>query len=269
MKCNFSCLLLTSLIFSFPFTASSGPLDTLEPGYWYEVPSSHMEEVAPQQPFDTRVKNVMDAWSGAAFDTTRSALLVWGGGHGDYWGNEVYAFNVATLTWQRLNDPYWPAKDMAAGTYDAWFSENSSPGSRHTYDGLEYIPGLDVFWGVGGSLWKSGTGTQQTVTLKMDTLKWSEKARAPIVGSIGVASGYDPITKKIYLHDTGRLVSYDPATDTWDTLNQASSGNGLVGEVDPVNRKFVVLGKGNAYVYDLSASTISRSPLGATGNNAM
>jgi hypothetical protein len=109
----------------------------------------------------------------------------------------------------------------------------------------------------------------QTITLKMDTLKWSEKTRAPIVNSIGVASGYDPVTKKIFLYDNGKLVSYDPATDKWDTLSQDAGVNGLVGEVDPVHRKFVVVGKGNAYVYDLSASTITRSPLGAVGNKAM
>jgi hypothetical protein len=267
MECNFSSLLIASLLLSFPMTAASGPLETLQPGHWYEVPNSQMKEVAPQDPYDPRVKNVMDAWSGGAFDTKRNSLIVWGGGHGDYWGNEVYTFNVDTLTWKRLNDPYWPAINLTQT--HAWFSENNSPGSRHTYDGLEYVPGLDIFWAVGGSLWKSGSGTQQTVTLKMDTLKWSEKTRAPIVNSIGVASGYDPVTKEIYVYDNGKLVSYDPANDKWNTLSQNAGKNGLVGEVDPMNRKFVAIGKTQAWVYNLDASPITRSPLGAVGNNAM
>ncbi|MGD8937845.1 MAG: hypothetical protein PVJ72_00570 [Gammaproteobacteria bacterium] len=223
-----------------------------------------MQKVAPKNPFDSRVKNVMAAWSGAAFDTKRATLLVWGGGHGDYWGNEVYAFNVNTLSWKRLNDPYWPAKKLK-GTH-SWYPENSSPGSRHTYDGLEYIPGLDILWAVGGSLWKSGSGTQQTLTLNMDTLKWSEKSRAPIVNSIGVASGYDPVTKMIFVYDNGKLVSYDPAQDNWQVLSRDSGINGLVGEVDPVNRKFVAIGKGYAFVYDLNARILHRSALGAVGD---
>ena len=267
MKPGFPIVLLISAILHSPLAAYSDPLDTLKPGQWYEVPNSQMQDVSPE-PFDSRVKNVMEAWSGGAFDTNRNRLLVWGGGHGDYWGNEIYAFNVDTLTWQRLNDPYGPAKNMADGTHAAWFPDNT-PGSRHTYDGIEYIPGLDIFWGVGGSLWKSGSGTQQTIMLKMSTLEWSEKTRAPIVGTIGVASGYDPVTKKIYVHDLGKLLTYDPFADVWNTLSQVAGDNGLVGEVDPVHRKFVIVGKGSAYVYDLSASTITRSPLGATGNNAM
>jgi hypothetical protein len=267
MKCRFTCLLLTILSVAYPFVSFSGPLDTLEPGHWYEVPESQMREVAPQEPYDPRVKNVMAAWSGGAFDTTRNSLIVWGGGHGDYWGNEVYTFSVDTLTWTRLNDPYWPAINLTQT--HAWFPENNSPGSRHTYDGLAYVPDLDLFWAVGGSLWKSGSGTQQTVTLDMGTLRWSEKSRAPIVNSIGVASGYDPVTKKIYVYDNGKFVSYDPVIDDWDTLSQNAGINGLVGEVDPVNRKFVAIGKTQAWIYDLDAGTKTRSPLGAVGNNAM
>ena len=78
MECNFSSLLIASLLLSFPMTAASGPLETLQPGHWYEVPNSQMKEVAPQDPYDPRVKNVMDAWSGGAFDTKRNSLILRG-----------------------------------------------------------------------------------------------------------------------------------------------------------------------------------------------
>jgi hypothetical protein len=38
----------------------------------------------------------MAAWGGGAHDTKRDRLIVWGGGHGDYGGNELYAFDVNT-----------------------------------------------------------------------------------------------------------------------------------------------------------------------------
>ena len=42
--------------------------------------------------------------SGAAFDTQREQLLVFGGGQ-SYAGNEIYAFNMAELKWFRLTEP--------------------------------------------------------------------------------------------------------------------------------------------------------------------
>ena len=45
------------------------------------------------------------AWSGAAFDSMNTRLLLNGGGHSDYGGNEIYAFDFDTDTWSRLSDP--------------------------------------------------------------------------------------------------------------------------------------------------------------------
>ena len=48
---------------------------------------------------------VMSACGGGTLDTARDRLLVWGGGHGDYAGNELCAFDLATLQWSRLTEP--------------------------------------------------------------------------------------------------------------------------------------------------------------------
>ena len=45
-------------------------------------------------------------YSGGAFDSTRNRLLVYGGGHNDYGGTEVYAFGLDDLEWTRIKDPY-------------------------------------------------------------------------------------------------------------------------------------------------------------------
>ena len=79
----------------------AGPLEDLKPGEWYQVPNSHLYDVRPSG----WSANVMEPWSGGAFDTKRDRLLVWGGGHGDYSGNEIYAFDLAQLKWIRLSDP--------------------------------------------------------------------------------------------------------------------------------------------------------------------
>src|SRR3546814_1403457 len=52
-----------------------------------------------------RSSAVLGAWNGGAFDRARGEFRVHGGGHADYGGNEVYAFDFATLTWTRETNP--------------------------------------------------------------------------------------------------------------------------------------------------------------------
>src|SRR5215471_17051490 len=38
--------------------------------------------------------SVIATWNGGIADTARNRFIVWGGGHENYWGNEVYALNI-------------------------------------------------------------------------------------------------------------------------------------------------------------------------------
>lgn len=60
--------------------------------------------------FGDLCKNVINAQSGAAADTRRNRLYLWGGGHGDYSGNEIYALdlNASPVTLRRVTDPTLP-----------------------------------------------------------------------------------------------------------------------------------------------------------------
>ncbi|MBN1377797.1 MAG: hypothetical protein JXA04_01025, partial [Gammaproteobacteria bacterium] len=62
----------------------------LQPGQWYEVPNSKLQNHFPGNPPPgyTGPQSVMAAWSGGAYDSSRDRLIVWGGGHEDYAGNE-------------------------------------------------------------------------------------------------------------------------------------------------------------------------------------
>lgn len=80
-------------------------------GSWTEVLGTQMSKAVPDYAYSLPVsaaggpKNVMDAWGGGAYDTKRDALLVFGGGHGDYAGNEVYSYSLTGSVWIRLSDP--------------------------------------------------------------------------------------------------------------------------------------------------------------------
>ena len=121
--------------------ANATPVDDLQPGHWYEAPNSQLLDVTPSPvpPGVTGVASIMDAWSGGAYDTQRDRLIVWGGGHTDYSGNELYVFDIETLTWTRLTDPTY---DVGGG---APYYNDGSPRSRHSYDYLQYLPTIDRF----------------------------------------------------------------------------------------------------------------------------
>src|SRR5688500_2675426 len=91
--------------------AAAVDLATLPAGRWYRFPDSKLEAVAAKTNVGGSIKGLMAAWSGGIYDTDRERLVVWGGGHNDYAGNEVYAFgplNAAAPKWQRLTDPSVP-----------------------------------------------------------------------------------------------------------------------------------------------------------------
>src|SRR5262245_35058305 len=94
--------------------AHADAIDDLQPGHWYEVPNSQLEAVDPCPSSDCSwsavegVDAVMNDWSGGAFDTFRDRLIVWGGGHGGYAGNEIYVFSLSTLAWERVSEPSDP-----------------------------------------------------------------------------------------------------------------------------------------------------------------
>ena len=118
-----------ALVTSWVAPAWAGPIEDLKPGEWYEVPSSHMKDVDPCPMRNCSYSAVegqgavMDDWSGGAYDTVRDRLIVWGGGHGGYAGNEIYVFDLNQLKWSRITEPSDPpGKDVP-------YAPDGSPGT--------------------------------------------------------------------------------------------------------------------------------------------
>lgn len=237
--------------------AGSSPLDTLQPGEWYVAPTSRLDAVAPNPLPPGSQPDVVIAWSGGAYDTQRDRLIVWGGGHANYSGNEIYAFDIGTMTWSRIWGPTPNSQipPVPGGPYEVYLDGN--PSSRHTYDGIEYIPQLDQLWSNGGSRW-GPTGTQTAATWVFDfaTSAWTQKSTAPDA-HLGVTSDWDPITQHIFMHTNYNFCEYNPTTGNY-TVRQTLSG-GLwatpTAALDPTTRKYVMVGGGgnnNFLVYDLN-----------------
>src|SRR5699024_5795701 len=76
-------------------------------GHWEEIPHTHMRDVCASKP-DVGTGDcsmAIEAYSGGALDPEGNRLYVLGGGHNDYYGNEVYAFDINTRSWHRVTEP--------------------------------------------------------------------------------------------------------------------------------------------------------------------
>ena len=181
---------------------------------------------------------VVAAWGGAIFDTQRNVLVVTGGGHSDYGGNEVYEFHLDTLRWARVTEPS-PLTPLAVlGRYAVVGSE--APVSSHTYDGLVHLPKSNQMFKFGGSYYSSGdVYDRHTYLFDLATKKWKRGAEAPL-HVLQVSSDFDPKTGRVIIGAGGGLMYYDPVADSWKREPERdSNAPASAGALDPDNRVFV------------------------------
>jgi hypothetical protein len=254
---------------------------TLAPGTWCEVPNSKLRAVAFNWPVGVEytqngigVRGVIDLWSGGAYDTKRNRLIVWGGGHAGYAGNELYAFDVNSLSWSRVNDPSIPI------AYNAAYAPDGAPGARHTYESLEYVPSLDRFCSfIGGSDYPTGNdrGKGQLNCFDFDSNRWERKAETPggaaIDDTIGVKAAYDPVSGRVFVlgGPRGPFASYNPAANDWSIHLSSNSWipYHATTALDPQRRKMVFVGNGDQQLVDLNSPAADPLKLNASGGAAI
>jgi hypothetical protein len=260
---------LFAFLFLVNFTSSkafAGPLDTLQPGHWYEVPNSKIRPHLPSPlPYGSPAA-IMNAWSGGFFDSARNRYVVMGGGHGDYAGNEMYVFNLDTLQWSRLWGPTPNSQIPPIGSAVVEVYADGKPSSRHTYSGIQYLPNVDKYFVHGGSLW-SGSGGMGKTTWFFDPALSTWTQRADISsgcygGGAVPFTAYDPNTGNVYAHKYTSLCEYNPLTNTWRKRGGDSKGASprATSVFDPKRKQFCLIGGGSTQCYDM-ASTASSIPL--------
>jgi len=242
-------------------TAAEHPIDTLKPKHWLEVPNSQMKKVAFKWPRGIRysinsigVKGVMSLWSGGAYDTKRDRLIIWGGGHKGYAGNEIYAFDVNALKWERINDPSLKVNERPTkrGRY-----VDGLPRSCHTYNYVQYVLAIDRFcsFGTAGGYPSGNDGTSVTWQFDFETKKWKDQGPAGARG-IGAYSAVDPVTGRVFVrgnYPATRLAEWDPKTNKWtDRTGRVNNRTDYykTAAIDPIGRRFFGVGRGGVYVYD-------------------
>ncbi len=115
---------------------------------------------------------VINDWSGGVYDSVHNKMLIWGGGHDGYWGNELYSFDPVTFTWKRETTP----SVVTASDQNTDPLADGNPVARHTYDHIAYITHANRLWSRGGSEATNGGSTMLTWTLDLDTQTWTNMA---------------------------------------------------------------------------------------------
>jgi hypothetical protein len=246
--------------------AKEDPIDDLPVGHWYEIRGSGIASVVPVPPPPgiQGPQSVITQASGGAYDSKRDRLIVWGGGATSYAGNEVYAFDLNQRRWQRLTEP---SKNVGGYERSGYYPDGL-PRSRHSYDAIEYLPEIDRFCSFGAlSMYPGGASLAGNLDcLDFDNLRWERRANA-ISYSFGAITGRDPKNGHIWMHGTGThgyLTEYDPVKNVWYAHGRAGIEAGaisvlLTGEIDPVRRKFVAIGKGEMLEWDLDEPGMKRA----------
>ncbi|MBX7084493.1 MAG: hypothetical protein K1X88_35125 [Nannocystaceae bacterium] len=242
-----------------PQVARADAIDALAPGTWLELPDTAMRTVcppdSPQYEWSFYCQNVILAWGGAALDTTRGRMVLFGGGHGDYRGNEVYVFDLQSLQWSRIWGPTPDDQIPSGGTHEVY--DDGNPGSRHTYSGLTYLPPPhDALVSMGGALWQSGGFAVGTWSFSFDANGWSRRADGPAEQGFGDPSVFDPLTGHVFRRANSGMLEYDPATDAFTSRAPSDGGwwaANVAAALDPDARLMVIIGEGRLDTYDLAA----------------
>lgn len=240
---------------------------------WHALPSNTILEASgacpPNNfggdpfPFAELCGNVIRSWSGGIADTTASRLLIWGGGHINYYGNEIYALNLGEnpVTLTRLKDPTVPTNFANSANCVDGIPPGSSdfaPNSRSSYGGVAFLAGAYQMYAEGGELaCQLGAQSQNTWTISLNNLSnlssWvhaNPTIAGPLPGSNGgFTSGnvadYDPNSRLVFVSDTAAIYSYNFQTNTYALVSPAKgfvTSIYLSGSIDPTRKLFVLAG---------------------------
>lgn len=141
-------------------------LESTADGSWTRVNLNDFSDVWPAEA-DRPLSNtsfaspssIIRAWSSFAWDSTRGDLLLFGGGHANYAGNEVYRWVGSTQQWELASLPSQVAQfaTVAGPIFLPVDGAQNAPTSIHTYDNNEYLAVADRMIMLGGASFNTGS----------------------------------------------------------------------------------------------------------------
>ncbi|NUP11649.1 MAG: hypothetical protein HOW73_36855 [Polyangiaceae bacterium] len=252
-------------------TPQPGPVDEIieqmEPGSWRALSGTPMKEVCPPPFHNYFCWSVVGAWGGATWDPNRDRMLVFGGGHADSYYNNIFAFDLGQMRWDRLTElpdgadgsqpteamqqidlepcGYYPIQSVQVppsyvdGGYIRFehcdaseiapFLDDQQPRSTHTYNTLWFDAERDRFCTLGGSYYPSAQkSSPRTFCYDFGQSRWIGVADYP-EASRGATSVDATGHLWVVPAAGGHLLELDPEAQAWTPY---VSVNGLEGTGD-------------------------------------
>jgi hypothetical protein len=244
---------------------------------WYQIPNTSISGICPSYTdiqAQTGCPAVMSAWSGGLVDTTRNRFIIHGGGHSDYYGNEIYAidFNATPIAPGLVHDASHGSAISNVGSCPEAFSDGT-PNARHTYNGLWYLPTQDAYWMYGAGLSACGNFSDGQWTYSPTASTWKQLSNSNHPNSAQNGStpqfAYDSVSDSIYEveSNTGIFWQYNPATNAWTdlaTISGCGTDNATTA-IDPVHRLYMCVGSGDFHKITLGSPYTATDLSGASG----
>jgi len=247
---------------------------------WHAIANTSLQSVCPANGFggsgygfSDNCPNVTAAWNSGAWDSLRNRLYVWGGGHADYAGNELYAIDLDNGSRTRLTDPSVPV----AGSCVEGLTNPTAPNSRHTYGGLTYDENADRVIVVSGSLACATANSSIGIWAYNPTANtWQNMGTFASLTSgftandiEGTTIAYDSVSASVWIDTRIALFQYVFATNTLTSRNDQGGhyrGQDLYGYIDRKARKFHVLGGGEHHIWNITTPTSVPAPTNGATN---
>jgi hypothetical protein len=228
---------------------AAGQFPTISEGYWHQISGSTISGVYPSPtPPGSGPQNVVN-YSGGLYDSQRNWLVVWGGGHADYAGNEIYAFKADSSVWRRIRNP---ADSFGGASNNPYYittggvRNTQQPRSRHTYDALEYCPDADMYVALGATATYSAADAATIINrYDPDADTWDSIGVMP--GPFNtVVSEWDSTTSRVWFHGNASSAflselncSTGALTNHGDIFSDGNINTGTTGVIHPPSRAFL------------------------------
>jgi chitodextrinase len=247
---------------------------------WYQIPNSKIQPLCPSYTEiqgGTGCKAVMSAWSSGLFDTKRNRLIIHGGGHTDYFGNEIYGIDLNANPIAAVL-----VKDASHGTAVSNVTScpeafnDGTPNSRHSYNGEVYVANLDIYLTYGGSKANCGSFSNGMWYFNPSSLAWTQQTTsgaAPNPAQNGSVSqlAYDPTSGNVFEVEanTGIFWKYDPVAKAWTNLANITGCGALnaTSAIDDGRRLYYCIGNGAFNKVSLTAPYTAKALTGSGCGN--
>lgn len=218
--------------------------------------------------------SLVRAWNGGVLASIggRPYLLVHGGGHGDYAGNEIVSFgplDVEGPQWRQVINST-PGSLVSFGEP---YNLDGRPNVSHTRSTMAYL---------GGRFWKTPqagpyplvNATRTFDSFDMSGGRWAAAGahpNSPSAGSVRGALLSDSARNLLWLVPDGtgaRLSSFNPSSNAWTTYTPSvTTGNTRIAALSPSRDEIFAHCDTHNALYSLSSPNSPPETTGFTGTN--